>query len=141
LTIDGLVHTNKRFDMLEITGGGGGGGKQPRRHGTKLAPELNRRLASDEDLCNIIRWWHHAWRETTRMHIKFTAGSEAAVEALQPRNFSDNELACFVTAITMSVITSGYKQGLNVKMLDPAYVQQIMKKYVGESGRRLLPAA
>jgi hypothetical protein len=134
-------------NMLEITGGGGGDGRPRRRRGTKLAPELNRRLAGDEDLCNIIRWWHNAWRETTRMHIKFTAGSEAAVEALQPRNFSDNELACFVTAISIIVITSGCcgdkhddgraiylrsKLGLNAKMLDPAYVRKVMREYVGK---------
>ena len=40
--------------MYSESGGGGGGGRQPRRRGTSLAAELDRRLAGDEYLGDII---------------------------------------------------------------------------------------
>jgi hypothetical protein len=133
------------YDLGGESGGGGGNdGRPPRRRGTKLAPELDRRLAGDEDVGNIIGWWHDTWRETTRMHIDFSAGSKAAVEALQPRNFSDNEIICFMISMLSGCCGDEYDDGRAIylrsiwpklgfddaKMLDPAYAREAMGKYI-----------
>jgi hypothetical protein len=81
--------------MLDTTSGGAGGDGRPWRRGTKLAAELDRRLAGAEDLCDVIFWWHDAWRAAVRLALK-----SRDTEDIQPWNFSDNELACFVIAMT-----------------------------------------
>jgi hypothetical protein len=82
------------YDDFEIGGGDGDG--RPWRRGTRLAPELDRRLAGDEDLCDIIDWWHDSWRANLRLRKVDPQGDYH----VQPKNFSDNELACFVIAVT-----------------------------------------
>jgi hypothetical protein len=83
--------------MYETIGSGGGGDDgRPRRRGTSLAPELDRRLAGDEPLEEAIFWWHDSWRASVRLRKVLPHGDEN----VQPRNFSDNELACFVIAVT-----------------------------------------
>jgi hypothetical protein len=72
--------------MLDTISGGDDG--RPRRRGTSLAPELDRRLAGDEPLDEIIRWWHDSWRAAVRLRKVFPHGDEH----VQPKNFSDNEL-------------------------------------------------
>ena len=47
--------------MLDMIGSSGGDGR-PWRRGTRLAPELDRRLAGDEPLDEIICWWDDSWR-------------------------------------------------------------------------------
>jgi hypothetical protein len=75
---------------------GGGGGRWPERRGTRLAPELDRKLAGDEPLNEVIHWWDEEWRAAVRLRRVLPHGDEN----VQPRNFSDNELAAFVIAIT-----------------------------------------
>src|SRR6516225_4943672 len=70
-------------------------GEPPRRRGTKLAPELDRRLGTNEDLVDVIEWWHEAWRAALRLSLTFHR-----TEDCQPKNFSDNELAVFVLVMT-----------------------------------------
>jgi hypothetical protein len=134
-------------DMIE--GGGGGGGLPPRR-GTRLAAELDRRLAGNEPLDKIICWWDDSWRAAIRLREIFPHGDEN----VQPRNFSDNERACFVIVITSGcggeadetdedkatrIHTAKQLAGLQrlwiklgfegAKMVDPAYAEAVRDKY------------
>ena len=82
--------------MYETIGSGGGGGDgRPRRRGTRLAPELDRRLAGDEPLDDIIDWWTDSWRAAIRLRKIFPHGDEH----VQPKNFSDNEFAAFMASM------------------------------------------
>jgi hypothetical protein len=112
-------------------------------HTIPSSDELDRRLASDEDLGDIVVWWHDTWRGTTRTHIDFSAGSEAAIEALQPENFSDNEVMCFMISMLIGCCGDEYddgraiylrsvwpKLGLDAKMLEPAHAREAMRKYM-----------
>jgi hypothetical protein len=55
-------------------GGGGGGGFLPERRGTRLAAELDRRLASDEPLYGIVDWCIEAWCARVRVYLAFPNG-------------------------------------------------------------------
>ena len=131
-------------DMIE--GGGGGGGGRPWRRGTRLAPELDRRLAGDEPLDEVIIWWHDSWRAALRRRKVDPDGDYHA----QPRNFSDNELACFVIAITSGCGSEADEDGTaqhtanqlaelqplwtslgfeGARMVDPAYAKAVRDKY------------
>jgi hypothetical protein len=43
--------------MYVECGNGGGGGLPERRRGTRLAPELDAKLAGNEPLNTVIDWW------------------------------------------------------------------------------------
>ena len=131
--------------MLDMIGSSGGDGR-PWRRGTRLAPELDRRLAGDEPLDEIICWWDDSWRTAIRLRKVLPHG----YEDIQPRNFSDNELACFIIAITSGcdsseadettrIRTANQLAGLQrlwtklgfegAKMVDPAYAKAVRDKY------------
>ena len=80
-------------DMIE--GGGGGGGGRPWPRGTKLADELDRRLAGDEPLDEVIDWWSNSWRAAIRLRKIFPHGDKD----VQPKNFSDHEFAAFMASM------------------------------------------
>jgi hypothetical protein len=127
--------------MYDKDGGGGGDGRRPprRRRGTKLALELDRRLASHEDLGDIIEWWDDTWHGTTRLHIEFSAGSEETVEDLEPRKFSDNEFMCFMISMLSGCSIDDRDTALHwlwpmlgldaAKTTDPAYAREAMLKH------------
>jgi hypothetical protein len=71
------------YDTIE-----GGGGGQPRRRGTRLAPELDRRLAGDEFLGDIIGWWSDTWRASAELYMTFTYGDEAIRVAFSRTTFT-----------------------------------------------------
>ena len=114
--------------------GDAGGGWQP-RCGTRLAAELDRRLAGDEPLDEIIEWWDDAWRAAIRLRKVFPHGDEN----VQPRNFSDNELAVFVIAITSGCGIDDRGATLHwlwsmlgfdsARMSDAAYAETVRDKY------------
>jgi hypothetical protein len=77
-------------DLIE-----GGGGGRPWPRGTKLADELDRRLAGDEPLTKVINWWTDSWSATVSLHKIFPYGDKD----IQPRNFSDHEFAAFMASM------------------------------------------
>jgi hypothetical protein len=79
--------------MLDRISGGDDG--RPWRRGTRLAPELDRRLAGDEPLDDIIDWWHESWRAALRLRKIFPHGDKD----VQPKNFSDHEFAAFMASM------------------------------------------
>jgi hypothetical protein len=125
-----------------IEGGGGGGRRPERRKGTRLAPELDRRLAGDEPLDAIIGWWDDKWHSATRMLLMFaaTSGNESVIEEFQPGNFSDTEYAVFLISLLSGCSVDDRatqlhwfwpKVGLDAaKMTDPAYAQGAMGRFI-----------
>jgi hypothetical protein len=133
--------------MYEVIGGGDDRGDgRPWPRGTRLAPELDRRLAGDEPLDEIICWWDDSWRTAIRLRKVLPHG----YEDIQPRNFSDNELACFVIAITSGCGSEADEDGTaqhtanqlaelqrlwtslgfeGARMVDPAYAKAVRDKY------------
>ena len=128
--------------MLDTISGGGDG--RPWRRGTRLAPELDRRLAGDEPLEEAIFWWHDSWRAAVRLRKVFPHGDEH----VQPKNFSDNELAAFVIAVTSGCGSEAGDDNTAAanklaksqrlwtqlgfeaaKMVDPAYAGAVRDKY------------
>jgi hypothetical protein len=109
-------------------------GEPPRRRGTKLAPELDRRLGTNEDLVDVIEWWHEAWRAALRLSLTFHR-----TEDCQPKNFSDNELAVFVLVMTSGCGIDNRGTELHwlwsmlgfdcAKMSDPGYAETVQDKY------------
>jgi hypothetical protein len=118
--------------MLDTIGGGDG---RPWRRGTRLAPELDRRLAGDEPLDEIIGWWNDSWRAAIRLRKVFPHGDEN----VQPKNFSDNELAAFVINITSGCGIDDRGATLHwlwpmlgfdgARMSDAAYAETVRDKY------------
>jgi hypothetical protein len=53
-------------------------------------------LPGDEPLEEVIFWWDNSWRSALRLRKVDPHGDYH----IQPKDFSDNELACFVIAIT-----------------------------------------
>jgi hypothetical protein len=127
---------------VEGGNGSGGGGRPERRKGTRLAPELDRRLAGDEPLDKAIEWWHDEWRGATRMHIAFAFGNEAIVDGFQPVNFSDNEFAVFMIATLSGCGVDDRAAQLHwlwpmagldaAKMTDATYAREAMGKYIDQ---------
>jgi hypothetical protein len=77
--------------------GNGGGGGLPERRGTRLASELDARLSGDAPLSDIIDWWSEEWGTAMGVQLEFSSTDEdPGIEALQPKNFSRNELMVFV---------------------------------------------
>jgi hypothetical protein len=122
--------------------GGGGGRRLPERRGTRLALELDRRLASDEPLDKVIGWWHDAWRSALHLFVMFAAasGNEALVAEFQPENFSDNEYAVFIVSMLSGCGVDDRatalhwfwpKVGLDAaKVTEPAYAQGAMGRFL-----------
>jgi hypothetical protein len=115
-------------------GGGSGGGDdgRPPRRGTRLAPELDRRLVSDEPLDEIIGWWNNS-----------AAGF--GNEAIHLHNFSDNELAVHVISLVSGCGDDNADNrianldflwphlGLDgAKLADPAYVEQVILEFIAK---------
>jgi len=129
------------------TFGSGGGDGQPRRRGTRLATELDRRLAGDEFLGDVIDWWSNTWRASGELYMTFAYGDEAirpSVFSDHLANFSDNEFTCFMIS-TLSGCCGGDGDdgrvakldflwpmaGLDgAKMTDTAYARQVMLKFI-----------
>jgi hypothetical protein len=61
-------------------------GRPWRRRGTSLAAELDRKLAGDEYLGDVISWWHDSWRATAGLYVKFVQGEDD----FRPGRFSDH---------------------------------------------------
>jgi hypothetical protein len=134
------------YDDFENGGGGGGGGGQPRKRGTSLAVELDRKLAGDEYLGDIIDWWDDSWRARARLYVKFVGGNENIRHGNfsdHPDNFSDNE-----SAVHMVCVLSGCgrdnnriadldflwsRRGIDsAKLADDTYVSQLMQKFIAK---------
>jgi hypothetical protein len=56
----GRHYQTEELAMLAIIERGGDG--RPWRRGTSLAAELDRKLAGDEPLTDVVVWWHDSWR-------------------------------------------------------------------------------
>jgi hypothetical protein len=114
-----------------------------------LAPELDRRLASDEFLGDIIEWWSDTWRAKAGLYMTFAYGDEAIHPsnfADHLGNFSDNELAVYIIAVISGCGSccddnrvaelrsfGPSKLGLDSeKLTDDAYVKQVMAKYINK---------
>jgi hypothetical protein len=119
--------------------GGYGVGDWPGRRGggTKLAAELDRRLAGDEPLIDIIGWWTEAWRAAAGLYLVSANGDEGILS----ENFSANEHTVYILATVsgcddpdrVSELQSLWPQeGIDgARMLkDLAYVQQLVKDYL-----------
>ena len=115
-------------------------GEPPRRRGTKLAPELDRRLGTNEDLVDVIEWWHEAWRAALRLSLTFRITGDC-----QPKNFSDNELAVHVISLVSGCGDDNADNrianldflwphlGLDgAKLADPAYVEQVILEFIAK---------
>jgi hypothetical protein len=128
--------------------GGGGGGGEPRRRGTSLAAELDRRLAGDEFLGDVIDWWSNTWRARAELYMKFTHGDEAIrpdVFSDHLANFSNNEFAVYMISVISGcgsdnldnriaeLYTLAPMLGLDsAKLADDAYVREIARKFIAK---------
>jgi hypothetical protein len=126
----------------------GGDGRPWRRRGTSLAPELDRKLAGDEPLDEVIGWWISSWRAATGLYIKFVQGKEDIHPGRfsdHPSNFSDNEFAVFMVSVLsdgcgtvnsdnriadLHALGPSLLELDTAKLGDDAYVGQGMRKYL-----------
>ena len=112
----------------------------PWRRGTRLAAELDRRLAGDESLDNVVDWWTAEWCNRARLRVEFPDGGGDG--DVQPVNFSANEHTVFMistlngrygaddkTVVIHSLWPMAEVDGARI-MTDAAYARQVMKKYI-----------
>jgi hypothetical protein len=120
----------------------------PPRRGASLAAELDRRLAGDELLSDIVLWWSEAWRTAVSLSA---VSSPHGGESIRPENFSEsfskNEFTCYIISTISDFAYSDDDDdaddrivklqpfwsmvGLDgAKMADSAYVQQVMQIYM-----------
>jgi hypothetical protein len=119
----------------EVIGGGGGGDGRPWHRGTRLAAELDRRLAGDEPLDEVVIWWHDEWRAALRLRKVLSHG----YDDIHPKNFSANEFAAFVIAVTISCDDNDRGATLHwlwpvlgvdgTKMSDATYAETVRNKF------------
>jgi hypothetical protein len=108
-----------------------------------LTIELDNRLGGDAPLSDIIDWWSEEWCTAMGVQLEMSGSDQApGIEALQPKNFSANELMVFILSMLngCSQDSSGIAgmrsfwpmvgiDGEKLDDADPAYIRQIAEKY------------